>query len=425
MLKPTFGHSNGSAKIKVVARAQNLSLEQRSSCYHWSAIRAIRSAVRIPVLANGNIRHNDDAQNCLKETGADRVGCPQHIAWRGNYGAFLMDNLPLIKCLNAGCSLLAIHGHTRDEKDGKKFRADWSAIRAVKSAVKIPVLANGNIRHVDNAQNCLKETGVDGVLTAESFLGNPAHKGGVDEPFAWESKEYLRKLCMGKDVTFKVDYTVPSIGREFGSIFLSDENVALMVIFKGWVKVGEQGQQKGDASPFLKELLRLEEQAIQQGLGHWTRAVQEICSLGSCRLWCPYEACCSAARLGARRIEAQQLRLYRYQASRIEPGARLRRDLIKAREAQGDRLGATQCSSRRSDLTAQITFRMDRSTSQVLDQLRRLEFNFDRLRSASQIDSLPFSFFFDRLRSASTDSLLVKLTDTEQIKRSCQRVYEQ
>ncbi|CAL5371040.1 unnamed protein product [Camellia sinensis] len=99
---------------------------------------------------------------------------------------------------------------------------------------------------------------------------------------------------MGKDVTFKVDYTVPSIGREFGSIFLSDENVALMVISKGWVKVGEQGQQKGDASPFLKELLHLEEQAKQQGLGHWTRAVQEICSLGSCRLWCPYEACCSA-----------------------------------------------------------------------------------------------------------------------------------
>mgnify|MGYP003702769357 CR=1 FL=1 len=74
---------------------------------------------------------------------------------------------------NAGCSLLAVHGHTRDEKDGKKFRADWSAIRAVKSAVKILVLANGNIRHIDNTQNCLKETGVDGVLSAESLLGNP------------------------------------------------------------------------------------------------------------------------------------------------------------------------------------------------------------------------------------------------------------
>ncbi|KAF5958790.1 hypothetical protein HYC85_006015 [Camellia sinensis] len=135
------------------------------------------------------------------------LGCPQHIARRGNYGAFLMDNLPLIKSLveklvfnlnvpvsckirifpdlqdtinyarmleDAGCSLLAVHGRTRDEKDGKKFRADWSAIRAVRSAVRIPVLANGNIRHIDDAENCLKETGADGVLSAESLLGNPA-----------------------------------------------------------------------------------------------------------------------------------------------------------------------------------------------------------------------------------------------------------
>ncbi|GMP89863.1 hypothetical protein CsSME_00041242 [Camellia sinensis var. sinensis] len=56
-----------------------------------------------------------------------------------------------------------------------------------------------------------------------------------------------------KDVTFKVDYTVPSIGREFGSVFLGDKNVALMVVSDGWVK-------KGDASPFLAELLHLEEQ---------------------------------------------------------------------------------------------------------------------------------------------------------------------
>ncbi|KAL6996806.1 Translin-1 [Sarracenia purpurea var. burkii] len=99
-----------------------------------------------------------------------------------------------------------------------------------------------------------------------------ARRGGVDEPFAWESREYLRKLCIGKDVTFRVDYTVPSIGREFGSVFLGDKNVALMVVAEGWAKVREQGQQKGDASPFLAELQRLEEQAKQQGLGRWTRA---------------------------------------------------------------------------------------------------------------------------------------------------------
>ncbi|CAN6200529.1 unnamed protein product [Urochloa humidicola] len=134
-------------------------------------------------------------------------GCPQRIARRGNYGAFLMDNLPLVKSLvqnlsanlhvpvsakirifprledtlayakmleEAGASLVAVHGRTRDEKDGKKFRADWDAIKAVKDALRVPVLANGNIRHMEDVKNCLEHTGADGVLSAETLLENPA-----------------------------------------------------------------------------------------------------------------------------------------------------------------------------------------------------------------------------------------------------------
>ncbi|KAJ8546187.1 hypothetical protein K7X08_018770 [Anisodus acutangulus] len=134
-------------------------------------------------------------------------GCPQRIAKRGNYGAFLMDNLSLVKSLveklannltvpvsckirifpnlqdtlsyakmleDAGCSLLAVHGRTRDEKDGKKFRANWEAIKAVRNAVRIPVLANGNIRHIDDVDSCLEATGADGVLSADPLLENPA-----------------------------------------------------------------------------------------------------------------------------------------------------------------------------------------------------------------------------------------------------------
>lgn len=95
----------------------------------------------------------------------------------------LQDTINYARMLeDAGCSLLAVHGRTRDEKDGKKFRADWSAIRAVKNAVRIPVLANGNIRHIDDVQNCLEETGADGVLSAESLLENPALFAGFRTP---------------------------------------------------------------------------------------------------------------------------------------------------------------------------------------------------------------------------------------------------
>lgn len=87
----------------------------------------------------------------------------------------LQDTLVYAKMLEeAGCSLLAVHGRTRDEKDGKKFRADWNAIKAVKDAIRIPVLANGNIRHMQDVRDCLDYTGADGVLSAESLLENPA-----------------------------------------------------------------------------------------------------------------------------------------------------------------------------------------------------------------------------------------------------------
>ncbi|XP_012471070.1 ribonuclease TUDOR 1 [Gossypium raimondii] len=98
-----------------------------------------------------------------------------------------------------------------------------------------------------------------------------ARRGGVDEPFAWDSREYLRNLCIGKEVIFRVEYSVPSIARDFGSVYLGDKNVAMLVVSEGWAKVRVQGQQKGEVSPYVAELLHLEEQAKQQGLGQWSK----------------------------------------------------------------------------------------------------------------------------------------------------------
>lgn len=49
------------------------------------------------------------------------------------------------------CSILAVHGRTRDQKDQVAIRADWEIIRLIKRELSIPVLANGNIRDLHDA----------------------------------------------------------------------------------------------------------------------------------------------------------------------------------------------------------------------------------------------------------------------------------
>lgn len=106
------------------------------------------------------------------------------------------------------------------------------------------------------------------ALTARSLSLQARRDGStVDDPFAWHSREYLRKKCIGQVSTvlrtvqlcvldhyssavvcasrlqaciFKVDYVLENIpGREFGSVFLSatNENLALLVVSNGWSKV--------------------------------------------------------------------------------------------------------------------------------------------------------------------------------------------
>ena len=72
---------------------------------------------------------------------------------------------------NAGARRLTFHGRTR--RQGYGGQADWAAIGAVKRAVTVPLIANGDIGTAGDARRCLALSGADGVMVGRATLGAP------------------------------------------------------------------------------------------------------------------------------------------------------------------------------------------------------------------------------------------------------------
>jgi len=79
---------------------------------------------------------------------------------------------------SAGAQLLTLHGRSREQ--GFKGRADWGAIAAVKRALTIPLIANGDVNTPEDALRCLAQTGADGVMVGRGTMGAPWLVGQID-----------------------------------------------------------------------------------------------------------------------------------------------------------------------------------------------------------------------------------------------------
>lgn len=100
------------------------------------------------------------------------VSVPVTVKFRLGWDEAHRNAVEFAKIMEAnGADAITVHGRTREAFYSGK--ADWSAIREVKNAVKIPVIGNGDIQDGPSARAMLEETGCDGLMVGRAAQGNP------------------------------------------------------------------------------------------------------------------------------------------------------------------------------------------------------------------------------------------------------------
>ncbi len=81
------------------------------------------------------------------------------------------------RAVAAGARMITVHGRTRQQF--YKGKADWRAIAAVRAAGDFPLVANGDIHGLADAQACLAQSGADCVMVGRAALGRPWLAGAI------------------------------------------------------------------------------------------------------------------------------------------------------------------------------------------------------------------------------------------------------
>ncbi|CAH1129973.1 unnamed protein product [Ceutorhynchus assimilis] len=127
------------------------------------------------------------------------------------------------------------------------------------------------IRGLSGAPPPEKQIAFSGI-TAPKLARRPGESSGEskDEPWAWETREFLRKKLIGEEVLF-VSEKPPNATREYGTIYLGKdintaENISESLVSEGLVTVRREGVRP---TPELTRLCELEDEAKRAGKGKW------------------------------------------------------------------------------------------------------------------------------------------------------------
>ncbi|MCP5322399.1 MAG: tRNA dihydrouridine synthase DusB [Candidatus Paracaedibacteraceae bacterium] len=128
-----------------------------------------------------------------------------------------------------GIQMITVHGRTRMQMYTGK--SDWSFIRQVKEAVKLPVIGNGDIVTEEDARTLIEVAGVDGVMIGRGTYGRPWFPNQVQHFLKTKTKLASPTLQERKDIIMKhLNHMIEYHGEQTG-MMLSKKHV-------GWYSKG-------------------------------------------------------------------------------------------------------------------------------------------------------------------------------------------